>query len=103
MACEMHLAASMNAPMELKPPVVLDACETDQATCHPPARTLDRYVSNEIGPRRKKVVSQHLDGCEDCRKSVARLHTIARTFRDWERSAIKEVERGGHATGRANY
>ncbi len=84
--------------MELKPPVVLDACEAEQSTGHPPERALSRYVSNDMGARRKKAVCQHLEGCEDCRKSVSGLHAIARTFRDWERSAIKQVERGGQPT-----
>jgi anti-sigma factor RsiW len=47
-----------------------------------------------MGPRRKKVVAQHLETCEDCRKSVARLHAIARTFRDWERSGIRQAASG---------
>jgi anti-sigma factor RsiW len=81
----------MNVPAELKSPAVLDACEADRATTHPPERALSRYVSNEMGPRRKKVVVQHLETCADCRKSVARLHAIARTFRDWERTAIAQV------------
>jgi anti-sigma factor RsiW len=89
--------------MELKPPAVLDACEADKATCHPPERALTRYVSNEIGPRRKKVVYQHLEACEECRKSVARLRAIARTFRDWERSAIGEVAQARRASRVANY
>jgi len=73
----------MNASMELKPPA------------HPPERALNCYVSNEMGPRRKKVVVEHLETCEDCRKSVARLHAIARTFRDWERSGIMQAAQRG--------
>ncbi len=81
----------MNAPLELKPPAVLDACEADRAASHPPERALSRYVSNEMGPRRKKTVVQHLEACEDCRKYVAKLHAVNRTFRDWERTAIAQV------------
>jgi hypothetical protein len=82
---------AMNAPIELKSPAVLDACEADGVACHPPERALRRYVSNEMGARRKKVVVQHLEACEQCRKAVARLNAIARTFRDWERSGILQV------------
>jgi predicted anti-sigma-YlaC factor YlaD len=81
----------MNRPMELKQPVVLDACEADRATCHPTERALNSYVANEMGARRKKVVVQHLESCEGCRKSVVRLHALARTYRDWERSAIEQA------------
>jgi anti-sigma factor RsiW len=82
--------------MELKTPVVLDACETNTVV-HPPERALNRYVSNEMGPRRKKVVTQHLETCHECRKAVARLHAIARTFRDWERSGIMQVAQANGA------
>jgi hypothetical protein len=85
----------MNAHIELKPCVVLDASETDRATCHPTQRSLSRYASNEMGSRRKKVVLQHLDICEDCRKNVVRYHALARTFRDWERSAIELAGQAG--------
>jgi hypothetical protein len=88
----------MNAPIEPKPelksPVVLDACDPDKSTCHPADRVLSRFVSNEMGLRRKKVVVKHLEACQDCRKSVARLNAIARTFRDWERSSIMGAGRG---------
>jgi anti-sigma factor ChrR (cupin superfamily) len=67
----------MNAPLE-----------------HPPERALIRYASNEMGLRPKKVVGKHLETCADCRKCVARLHAMARTFRDWERSAISQAVQG---------
>jgi anti-sigma factor RsiW len=89
----------MEPTSELKPPVILDACEPDKSTCHPEERVLSRYVSNELGPRRKKVVVQHLEACEHCRKSVARLNAIARTFRDWERSAIMEAGQRERVSG----
>jgi anti-sigma factor RsiW len=88
----------MNPPLELKPPATLDACEADRVA-HPPERALNRYVSNEMGARRKKIVVRHLEACEDCRKSVAKLHAIARTFRDWERSGIM-LAQGEQAVGR---
>ena len=88
----------MNAPIEPKPelksPVILDACDPDKSTCHPADRVLNRFVSNDMGLRRKKLVVKHLEACPDCRKSVARLHAIARTFRDWERSSIMGVGGG---------
>lgn len=81
----------MSISRELKSPAILDACEADKATCHPTERVLNRYASNQIGPRGKKTVVQHLEGCEDCRKAVTRLHSIARTFRDWERVGIMQA------------
>ncbi len=89
----------MEPKPELRPPVILDASEPDKSTCHPAERALRRYVSNEMGVRRKKVVVQHLEACEHCRKSVARLHAIARTFRDWERSAIMGMGQRERASG----
>jgi anti-sigma factor RsiW len=57
-------------------------------------RALRRYVSNEMGPRPKKVVARHLETCEACRKYIARVHAIERTFRDWTRSGIALAAQG---------
>jgi hypothetical protein len=89
-AVRVPFSAGMNPHMELKPPAVLDACEAN-GTAHPPERALRRYVSNEMGPRRKKVLVQHLEGCPECRTSVAKLNAIARTFREWERNGIMQM------------
>ncbi len=90
----------MNVPIELKSPAVLDACQADRTACHPTERVLSRFAANEMGTRRKKVVAQHLETCEDCRRVVARHHAIARTFRDWERSGILQAAQCERAAGR---
>jgi hypothetical protein len=77
----------MNPAIDLKSPAVLDACEANEVA-HPADRALGRYASNEMGARRKKVVVRHLETCEQCRTAVTRIHTLTRTFRDWEKSAI---------------
>jgi anti-sigma factor ChrR (cupin superfamily) len=87
----------MNALIDLKPPAVEGAGEANVVTCHPADRALGRYACNEMGARRKKVVVRHLEGCEQCRKAVARIHTLTRTFRDWEKSAIMYMTQGQRA------
>jgi hypothetical protein len=76
--------------MEPKSPIVLDTHEVDWVM-HPAERTLSRYVSNEMGTRRKRLVVRHLEACQNCQKSVARLRVLSRTFRDWERTAIMQA------------
>ena len=49
------------------------------------------FASNEMGPRAKRGVVAHLEGCAECRKIVARHREIARRFRDLERKAIAHV------------
>jgi anti-sigma factor RsiW len=62
---------------------------------HPPERALGRFVSNEMGPQRKKTITRHLEECDECRQTVSRLRAIARRFRDFERSALAQFQAEG--------
>ncbi len=81
----------MNAPIDVNSPTAPDTSHAGWASLHPGQRALNRYISNEMGVQRKKAVVHHLEACEDCRKSVAKLRAIARTFRDWERTGIMQA------------
>jgi len=55
---------------------------------HPPERAINRYVSNEMGPVRKRKLNSHLEQCAECRARVAKIRELARRFRDLERAAL---------------
>jgi len=82
----------MHASSETTTTAVLDGLASPviqtAEQCHPTERSLGRFVANELGPQRKKTVVRHLESCAECRKTVARLHEVARRFRDLERRAI---------------
>jgi hypothetical protein len=59
--------------------------------CHPTERALSRFAANEMGTQRKRSMVQHLETCQDCQRTVTRLHEIARRYRDLERRAIAHV------------
>jgi|SRR5581483_5834297 len=74
--------------------VVLEAVASPAApvaASHPTDRCLSRFVSGEIGPRRKKMITRHIENCSACGQEAARLRQIRRTFRDLERTAIAYV------------
>ena len=69
------------------------------ATNHPAARLLSRYVSNEVGPRRRKMIAAHLEQCSACLESARRVRDAARRFRDFERLALKQFALAQDAGG----
>lgn len=52
---------------------------------------LRRYVSNDLGPRPRKVLIEHLEQCRECRAAVGLLRETRRRLRDFERLAIMEL------------
>jgi anti-sigma factor RsiW len=66
----------------------LQALPPGAAQDHPPDRALTRYVANEMGPARKRKLSEHLQQCSECRNRVGKIREFARRFRDFERVAI---------------
>lgn len=61
------------------------------APVHPTNQILNRYVLNELGPRRRQSVIKHLEACRDCRDAVAELKGAARRWRDLERTALAQI------------
>jgi len=55
---------------------------------HPSEHALERYAINEMGLQSRKRLKSHLEGCIDCRNSVAKSREVARRYRDLERVAI---------------
>ena len=64
---------------------------------HPTERSLGRFVSNEMGPRGRKSIKVHLDGCPACRDRTMQLRDIARRFRDLEKTALAYAAYSEHA------
>jgi predicted anti-sigma-YlaC factor YlaD len=59
--------------------------------CHPTERALQRYVSNETGPQRKKKIAKHLEECTECRTLIGRFRDFYRRLREFERVAISRA------------
>ncbi|HUA20493.1 MAG TPA: hypothetical protein VMB25_17215 [Bryobacteraceae bacterium] len=55
---------------------------------HPPAEILEVFATNDMGPRRKKKVVQHLEGCAECRSQLAKIREARRRVRDLLRLAL---------------
>jgi hypothetical protein len=65
-----------------------------ESLSHPPTELcpselwLARFASNDMGPRRKKIVTRHTENCAVCRGKITRHHEMARCYRELERRAI---------------
>ena len=66
-------------------------CEIAVAA-HPTDRLLRNFVANELGARPKRVVSRHLEDCDDCRSMVSNLRAASRRLRDFERLALATAQ-----------
>jgi len=55
---------------------------------HPFVEVLELYATNDMGPRRKKKVAQHLEQCVECRTQLAQIRDLRRRLRDLLRSAL---------------
>ncbi|HTR38592.1 MAG TPA: zf-HC2 domain-containing protein [Bryobacteraceae bacterium] len=55
---------------------------------HPFVEVLELYATNDMGPRRKKKVAQHLEQCAECRTQLAQIRDLRRRLRDLLRSAL---------------
>jgi len=88
---------AIGAPNALQPGMNGVINSNPDPAAHPAERALSRYAANDMGARTKKSVAQHLEGCEDCRKVVSRYHALARTYRDWERTAISHAAQAERA------
>lgn len=62
--------------------------DTAERPHHPDSRLLSRFASNEVGPRRRKIIGAHLKECSVCRDTVRRVREATRKFRDFERLAL---------------
>jgi len=55
-------------------------------SCHEAVRWVWDYLDGEVGTERARVIREHLDGCENCRKHFnfegAFLRTISRLIDD---------------------
>jgi len=49
---------------------------------HPLVELLELYATNDIGPKRRKKVTQHLEGCAGCRAELSRIREARRRLRD---------------------
>ena len=55
---------------------------------HPSENFLKLYASNDIGPRRRKRVADHLEQCQECRIQLAQIREARRRLRELLRLAL---------------
>lgn len=62
--------------------------ESMPATGHPSDSFLKLYASNDMTPRRRKRVAEHLEHCQHCKVQLAQIREARRRLRELLRLAL---------------